>query len=425
MREKTSQLIKDVKLPRMVPVKQTFSRPVIERQNIQEYIKYLFQQSPSANKIRPGMKIAITAGSRGIANIDLIMKEIVNQVKEKGGIPFIVPAMGSHGGAEAKGQTMVLAGYGICEAAMGCEIRSSMEVKKIGETEEGKAVYIDKFAAEADGIIVAGRVKPHTSFRGSYESGLMKMMAIGLGKQYGAELCHNAGFHHMAKNIHLIGKTVIKNCPVLFGVAILENAFDETARIELVDSDNIEIREPELLKEAFSYMAKIGIGSCDVLIVDSIGKNYSGNGMDNNVTGTHCTPYVTGGISAQKVVVLDLSEESHGNFMGLGHASVTTKRAVDKLDLDATYANAVTCKLVEGSSIPVFMDTDKEAIQLALKICVDYNEKKPRIVRILNSLHLENIWVSEGCIDDVLNHPSMELMGPAEEMKFDKLGRLI
>ncbi|RGY94977.1 DUF2088 domain-containing protein [Clostridium sp. AM58-1XD] len=425
MGEKTKQLIADVKLPRMFPVRQTFRRPQIEPERIPIYMKELLLNAPCTDKIKLGMSIAVTAGSRGIANIDVITKCVVDFIKEKKAVPFIVPAMGSHGGATAEGQKEVLHGYGISEESMGCEIRSSMEVARIGMNDEGTDVYIDKHAAQADGIIVVGRVKPHTSFRGPFESGLMKMMTIGLGKQYGAEVCHNAGFRHMAKNIPLFGRAILQNSPVLFAAAILENAFDETARIEIVDADDIETRESELLREAFSYMAKIGVPKCDVLIVDAIGKNFSGNGMDNNVTGTHCTPYVSGGLDAQKVVVLDISEESHGNFMGLGHAAVTTRRAVQKLDLDATYANAVTCKLVEGSSIPVFMDTDREAIQLALKICVNYNEENPKVVRILNSMQLETIWLSEAFLDEITDIPDLEQSGEAEEMAFDKNGRLI
>ena len=270
MRERpyVADMIKDVKVPKMFKTKQKFPRPRIESKDIPGIIFELLSEEKFSSQIKPGMRIAITAGSRGIANSDLTTKTIADFVKSRGGKPFVVPAMGSHGGATAEGQKELLAGYNITEEYLKCPILSSMEVKKIGVNEEGGDVFIDKYAAESDGIIIGCRIKPHTAFRGPYESGIMKMMAIGLGKQYGAEVCHEAGFKNMAKNVPLFGKAVIKHAPILFAVPTIENAYDETCKIVAVNADEIEEKEPELLKESASYMPRILVDSCDVLIVE-------------------------------------------------------------------------------------------------------------------------------------------------------------
>nr|MCR4707851.1 lactate racemase domain-containing protein [Clostridiales bacterium] len=291
-----ASLVSDTFVPKMFRVRQVFPRPRIASEEIPGIIDALLSEEKFASRVKPGMRIAITAGSRGIANNALTTKCIADFCKKRGAKPFVVPAMGSHGGATAEGQREVLESYGITEEYLGCPILSSMEVKKVGVNEEGFDVCIDKNAAEADGIILGCRIKPHTAFRGPYESGLMKMMAIGLGKQVGAQQCHEQGFKNMAKNVPMWGRTILKNAPILFGVPTIENAFDETCKIVAVAAEDIEAEEPVLLKEAFSYMPRIWVDSCDVLIVDHIGKNFSGDGMDPNITGTFCTPYATGGI---------------------------------------------------------------------------------------------------------------------------------
>ena len=397
MRERpfVADLVKDVTVPRMFRVRQIFPRNKIEPEEIPGIIKKLLSEEKFSSQIKPGMKIAITAGSRGIANNALTTKCIADFIKSKGAQPFVVPAMGSHGGSTAAGQREILKGYGITEEYLQCPILSSMEVKKIGVNEEGTDVYIDKYAAESDGIVIGCRIKPHTAFRGPYESGIMKMMAIGLGKQYGAQVCHEAGFKHMAKNVPLFGKAIIRHAPVLFAVPTIENAYDETCKIVAVNADEIEEMEPALLKEAASYMARILVDSCDVLIVDEIGKNYSGDGMDPNITGTFCSPYASGGIAAQRVAVLDLSKETHGNGIGLGFSSATTKRVFDKLDLASMYPNAITCTVLGGVRIPIIMESDKEAIQVCIKSCNEIDKTRPRVVRIQNSINLEHIMLSE------------------------------
>jgi len=419
-----ADLVKDVTVPRMFRIRQIFPRNKIEPDEIPGIIKKLLSEEKFSSQIKPGMKIAITAGSRGIANNALTTKCISDFIKSKGAQPFVVPAMGSHGGSTSAGQREILRGYGITEEYLQCPILSSMEVKKIGVNEEGKDVYIDKYAAESDGIVIGCRIKPHTAFRGPYESGIMKMMAIGLGKQYGAEVCHEAGFKHMAKNVPLFGKAIIRYAPVLFAVPTIENAYDETCKIVAVNADEIEEMEPALLKEAASYMARILVDSCDVLIVDEIGKNYSGDGMDPNITGTFCSPYATGGIAAQRVAVLDLSKETHGNGIGLGFSSATTKRVFDKLDLASMYPNAITCTVLGGVRIPIIMESDKEAIQVCIKSCNEIDKTRPRVVRIPNSLHLEHIMLSEDYLEEIKGMETIEIESEPMDLPFDEDGML-
>ena len=419
-----ASLVSDTFVPKMFRVRQVFPRPRIASEEIPGIIDALLSEEKFASRVKPGMRIAITAGSRGIANNALTTKCIADFCKKRGAKPFVVPAMGSHGGATAEGQREVLESYGITEEYLGCPILSSMEVKKVGVNEEGFDVCIDRNAAEADGIILGCRIKPHTAFRGPYESGLMKMMAIGLGKQVGAQQCHEQGFKNMAKNVPMWGRTILKNAPILFGVPTIENAFDETCKIVAVAAEDIEAEEPVLLKEAFSYMPRIWVDSCDVLIVDHIGKNFSGDGMDPNITGTFCTPYATGGIDAQRVAVLDLSPETHGNGIGLGYASATTQRVFDQLDLASMYPNAITCTVLGGVRIPIVMESDRECIQCCIQTCNEIDKTRPRLVRIPNSLHLEHIQLSEAYYEEAKANPNLEIESEPEDLPFDSEGNL-
>lgn len=426
MRERpfVSDLVSDQTIPKMFKVKQVFPRPKIEPEEIPGIIESLLSQEKFSSKVKPGMRIAITAGSRGIANVALTTKCIADFVRSRGAHPFIVPAMGSHGGATAEGQRAILEGYGITEDYVGCPIISSMEVKKIGVNEEGMDVFIDKNAAESDGIILGCRIKPHTAFRGPYESGIMKMMAIGLGKQHGAEVCHEAGFKNMAKYVPMFGRAIIKNAPILFAVPTIENAYDETCKIIAVNAEEIIKKEPPLLQEAFANMPRILVDSCDVLVVDQIGKNFSGDGMDPNITGTFCTPYATGGIQSQRVCVLDLSPETHGNGIGLGYSSATTKRVFDQLDLSSMYPNAITCTVLGGVRIPIVMESDREAIQVCIRTCNEIDKKNPRVVRIPNSLHIEHIMLSESYYEEAKNNPNLIIESEPEYLPFDEDGNL-
>ena len=413
------RLLSSVELPEMVSVRQKFDDTHIPVEEIPDVVKTQLDRTEIKEKIRPGMEIAITVGSRGVANIPVIIKAIGDFVKSQGATPFLVPAMGSHGGATAEGQRAVIEGYGVTEEATGCEIRSSMETALIGETPNGMPVRIDKNAYEADGIIVCGRVKPHTGFRGPYESGIMKMMAIGLGKQFGAEIIHWDGFGHFKEYIPMFGNAILKNAPVLCGVALLENAYDKTREIVSLTPQEIIDEEPKLLLRAKSYMPRILFDSCDVLIVDQMGKNISGDGMDPNISGRFPTPYADGGIKAQRVVALDLTEQSHGNTCGIGLADVTTRRLFNKMDFEQTYPNAITNTVVEEMKIPMIMESDKLAVQMALKSCVEIDHQNPRVVRIHTTMDMDEIQISAGLVEEARQNPALEILGETKPMEFN------
>ena len=422
-----SRLLEGVPLPRMFRARQDFPRPVIPPQDIPAAVARELSREPFRSKLRPGMEIAVTAGSRGIANVALITRSIVDFVRSCGALPFIVPAMGSHGGATAQGQLDILAGYGITPEAMGCEIRSSMEVVELGVSSTGLPVYMDKNAFQADGIILSCRLKPHNAFRGPYESGPCKMMTVGLGKQRGAERVHADGMGRIAQNIPSMARVALEKAPILFAIPCMENAYDETCRIEAIDRDDIMDREPELLKYAFSQMPSLLVGACDVLVVDETGKNYSGTGVDPNITGTFSTEFAHGGVEVQRTCFLDLSEASHGNSLGVGLASVITKRFFDKIDPEMMYPNCITSTVLASARIPCVVATDKEAIQMCVRTCNGIDQAAPRIIRIPNSLHIGQIMLSESYYADALagRWPGLVPLSPPEELRFDPDGALL
>jgi hypothetical protein len=417
-----ASLVQDVILPEMTEVRQTFERPVIT--DIEQELRAQLSREAISRLIKPEKRIALTAGSRGVANIVLILKIIAKICREKGAKPFIIPAMGSHGGATAEGQRGLLENYGITEAACGCPIMATMETRQIGRSDEGYPILIDRYAAEADGIIVIGRIKPHTCFRGEFESGLMKMMAIGLGKQQGAEVCHFSGFKDMNRLVPLFGNAILKNAPVLFGIGLVENAYDETAIIRALLPDEIRSEEPKLLLSAKSLLGKILVTEADVLIVDRIGKNISGDGADPNVTGRYGTPYASGGLSPQRMAALDITDESHGNANGLGLFDATTERLYRKINFDMTYPNSITCKMLGMLKIPAVMENDRDCIAVAVKSCYDIDHRNPRIVRIRDTMALEHIWVSTALLPQIYENKQLELIGSPRPFPFNTEGNL-
>lgn len=419
-----SQLLKDVKIPKFVKVRQIFPRPKIERDDIPEIIHNLLSEEKFKDRIKPGMRVCITAGSRGVANVDKITRAIVDHCKSLGALPFIIPAMGSHGGATAEGQREMLATYNITEETMGCPILSSMETVVVGVTDKGQKVHVDKYAVESDAIIVSCRIKPHTAFRGPYESGIMKMMTIGMGKQAGAESCHENGFKDMPELVQTFGRIIRDNTPVAMAVATLENAYDETCKLVALTPDEIDEWEPIYLKEAYANMARIMFDPCDVLIVDKIGKNYSGDGMDPNITGRFTTPFASGGITTQRLCVLGLSDETHGNGLGMGLADTISKRVWDQVNLEATYPNVVTNTVLHCVSVPVISDNDKEAIQLCIRTLNYADKEHPRIVRIPNTLHVEYIEISEALLEEARQNPNIEILSDPEPLAFNDEGNL-
>lgn len=422
-----SRLLEPVAIPPMFRARQTFPRETIRPEDIPARVAEELSREPFASKVKPGMSVAVTAGSRGIANVAVITRAVVDFVKSRGAVPFVVPAMGSHGGATAEGQLEVLAGYGITPQSMGCEIRSSMEVVQLGTSETGLPVYMDRNAFESDGVILSCRLKPHNAFRGPYESGPCKMMSVGLGKQRGAETVHSDGMDKIARNIPAIAKVILEKGPILFAIPCMENAYDETSRIEAIDAGDILTREPELLKFAFSQMPSLLVGEGDVLVVDETGKNYSGTGVDPNVTGTFSTPYAHGGVQVQRTCFLDLSDVSHGNSLGVGLASAITKRFFDKIDIEQMYPNCMTSTVLTSARIPCVVATDREAIQLCIRTCNGIDKSRVRIIRIPNSLHIGEIMLSEAYYADVRagKYPGLEALGQPEPLAFDGEGALL
>ncbi len=416
------ELLAPVQIPRFVKVRQNFLRPRVA-DPAAELISKL-EAGHYLDAVKPGQNIAITAGSRGITNMALLHKTLVSEVKKRGGVPFLFPAMGSHGGATAEGQKAMLEGMGITEEYVGAPIRATMETVQIGESATGRPVYLDKYANEADGIIVINRIKPHTGFRGKVESGLCKMCTIGMGKQRGADFCHAEGFGRMAENVPAIAAVTLAKKNILCAVGLIENAYHETAQLEVLHKNEVLDREPALLKRAWELMAKLLFDELDVLIMDEIGKNISGTGFDTNVVGRYNTPYASGGPKITRVTALDISEASHGNGNGLGMLDMTTMRAYKKFDFDQTYPNSLTSTVPLTVKIPMVLKNDRQAIQGCIKTSNVMDRSALRMVRIKNTLSLTDIEASEALIPLIQAHPHLELAGGPFDLPFDGEGNL-
>jgi len=416
------QMLKDIPIPKMVRVRQRFddthlSDPI-------GVLREQFNRPGTLDRIKPGQEVAIAVGSRGIANIAEVTKATIDAIKEVGGKPYIVPCMGSHGGATAEGQAEVLRHLGISEETMGAPVRSSMDVVQLGQLPNGLPVYADRIASTADAIVVINRVKPHTAFRGKYESGILKMISIGLGKQKGAEACHQMGFKYMAENVPAMARIMMDKLPIVFAVALVENAYDQTCRIEVMPAEEVFDREPELLEEAKARLPKLLFNPIDVLVIDYIGKNISGDGMDPNITGRYPTPYAHGGPEVTKMVVLDLTKESKGNANGVGTADFTTERLVSKMDKHGTYANGLTSTVCAPTKIATTLENQRQAIQAAIKTCNILDYTKCRLVRIRDTLHLGEIEISVNLLDEARQHPDVEILTDPYDWVFDDKGDL-
>lgn len=411
-------------LPRMAKIRQAFPAPRLA--NIAETLRYELNKPEIRSAVKPGERIALTVGSRGIANIREMVKTLADELKAWGAEPFIVPSMGSHGGATAEGQLAVLREYGITEETIGVPILSSMEVVQLAILPSGLPIYVDKHAYEADGIIVMGRVKPHTDFKGPIESGLLKMLAIGLGKHKGATTLHAEGFDRFHDLVPQAGRAVLEHADVRFGVAILENAYDETAELAAVPALDIPMAEADLLQRAKAYMPRLPVDRIDVLVIDEIGKDVSGAGMDPNITGRMSAPVKADGLPViTRIAVLDLTEKTHGNAVGIGFADVTTRRCANKLDLSVTYANSITSTVLDGARIPMVMNSDREAIVVGLKGCNRIKPESARIVRIKNTLELGEVYVSEAILPELAARKDIELLSDLEEWPFNGEGNLM
>jgi hypothetical protein len=409
-------------LPRMIRVRQTFSRPRVS--DIPRAVTQTL--GAAALRVKPGDTVAVGAGSRGIANIDAVVGATVRWLKDLGARPFVFPAMGSHGGGTAEGQLSVLEHYGITEATMGCPVRATMEVVQIGEA-LGLPVWLDRLAAEADWIGIVNRVKPHTDFKGSIESGLFKMMTIGLGKHKGAIQYHRANIHHGYETvITSVGREMLAKARIGFGVGIVENGYDETALIEAFAPEELEAGERRLLKSAREWMARLPFSPIDVLIVEEMGKNISGSGMDTNVIGRPSNPHepFPNDPKILWIVTLDLTEESYGNAVGIGNADFTTRRLVEKIDMKPTLINAITACAPGGAKVPATFDTDREAVETALSCIGLTPPDKARVIRIKNTLMLGEIEVSEAYAAEIARRPDLTAIGDASPLPFDAAGRI-
>lgn len=416
------ELLKDIPLPQMVKIRQAFPAPEVK--DVSATLRQILEQSGQLDRVRPGMRIAIAVGSRGVNQIPALVGTTVSELKKRGAEPFVVPAMGSHGGATASGQAEVLAHLGITQETVDCPIVSSMEVVEISRLANGLPVYVDKHAYEADGIVLINRIKPHTAFRGPNESGLAKMIAIGLGKQKGAETCHAYGFKHMAEHVPAMAREAIAKAPILFGIGTVENAYDRVAKIVVTGAADLIETDRQLLVEAKAAMPRICFSPIDVLVIDEIGKDISGDGMDPNITGRYPTPYPTGGPEVSKMVVLDLTEKANGNANGVGTADFTTRRLVEKADLQAMYANGLTSTVVGPTAIPTTLDCDRDAIRAAVKTSNALDLSQIRLVRIKNTLQLNEIMISTALLPEAQALPNVTILSEPFVMQFDEQGNL-
>ena len=380
--------------------------------------------------IKPGTRVALTCGSRGIDRIDEVLKAAVAEVKRLGGEPFIVPAMGSHGGATAEGQTELIAHYGVTEGAMGCPIRSSMETVHLGEVEDGVPVWFDRIAYEqADAVVPVGRVKPHTDFHGPVESGLLKMIAIGLGKQKGAEFFHAQGFAEFHHLIPTVGRFTLGRVNIPFGLALIENGYGRLSLIEAVPAARIWEREQELLRVARERMGRLPGERVDVLILDFLGKDVSGAGADPNVVNRDFTGLVAAGEVPlrpiiQRIVIRDLTPETEGNATGIGLGDVVLRRAIDKFDPIATYMNCITAKSTGAARIPITVDTDRQALFIAVATCLKTQPETARIMRVRDTKHVEDLWVSEPLLPELLATGRADQVDDLRAIAFDAGGML-
>jgi hypothetical protein len=413
----------DVPLPRMLRVRQKFVTPRVA--DVALAVADQFARPEIRAGIKPGMKIAVGCGSRGIANIAVCVKAVVAELKALGADPFIFPAMGSHGGATAEGQREVLEGYGITEAFVGCPIHSQMGVVELGQM-DGMPIYFDQLAAAADGVVFVCRIKPHTNFRAAIESGIIKMLTIGAAKIVGATELHTHGFDRFGELLPKVAQFIMERKNFLFGIGMIENAADETAHIEAVPAAALLAREPALQAMAKELMPRICFDEVDVLIVEEMGKNISGTGMDPNITGRNLRfidwetkPLV------KKIVVLGFTPETHGNACGIGLADVITMKVYREIDIPSTYANVIASAYLDGALIPLIMNNDRDAIALAVKTTLRVKPADAKIVRIRNTLELIEIEVSEPLLPVVRANPKLfDILGPAAPMSFDADGNL-
>ena len=418
-----NELLRTAALPKMVRVRQHFDASALS--GVESAVERELERPEIRETIRPGMRVAIAAGSRGIRHYPNILRTIADWVRARGAQPFLIPAMGSHGGATPEGQLALLAGLGITEETIGVPIIATMDVVWLGETPRGVSVWFSRDAAEADATILVNRVKPHTAFHGPVESGITKMGVIGCGKQKGAEQFHSLGMENMADNLREMGAVMIRESNVAFAVALLENAYDETFHVEAVVGRDLLTREPELLDLAKARFPRILFPELDVLVVQRIGKDISGDGADPNITGRFYAPGIQGSPQVQRIAYLDLTPASHGNAIGMGVADFITRKLWEKVDLESIYMNTVTNCVIPPAKIPLIMDTEELAIRAAVRTLLHTDKEHVRLVCIQDTLHLGEIRISEALLPQAEATPGIEILSQPEPMRFDSAGNLI
>lgn len=413
-------------LPRMAYVEQEFPRPKVD--DVTASVQMALQNAKASCPDLSGKKIAVTVGSRGITNLTQIVKAAVDGLKQLGAEPFIIPAMGSHGGGTADGQRHILEEYGITEATMGVPVQSSLDTIIVGKTEQGFPVHFDPYAYQADYALILNRIKPHTDFKGEVESGLQKMMTVGIGKISGAQTLHNNSSEYTFDTlIRSIAKVVLSTGKILGGLAIIENAYHETAEIEFIPAQDIPSREPELLQRARSYMPSLPVDAADVLVLDYIGKDISGVGMDPNIIGRYYRinshwqekPDIT------RIVLMDLSEKTNGNASGIGLADFCSTRAVDKMDKHSTYLNSITSRNVVCANIPPNYDDDRALLEYTFQSLGSRPLDDIRMLHIRDTLNLTRIEASESMLPDLEKHPNVKHISDAHDLRFDGKQQLV
>lgn len=406
-------------------IKQIFCQDSIP--DIPGYIHQAFINSDLPNRIKPGDKIGITVGSRGITNIKLIAQQIIRELMALQVKPCILAAMGSHGGATSQGQKEILGSYDITEKEMGVPILSSMETTQIGTVEDMIPVYFNREAMALDGIIALNRVKLHTDFKSdAIESGMSKILVIGLGKRDGAESVHSLGVYGLKNIIPQAAKLIIEKAPIIQGIGIIENGYDETMEIKFSPPDHIIRTDHQLLEKCKEVFPALPCDNIDVCLVKEMGKNISGTGLDTNVIGRLD---INGEIEAgrpkiNKLVVFDITEQSHGNALGIGLSDITTRKLVNKINFITTYANTITSTFLNRAKIPITAETEREAVEIALKTCWQPNQNKVRLLIMKNTLELENLYVSESIWSDIQNNKNIKSCGSWDQLSFTNDGEM-
>ena len=411
-------------LPMLTPLRQTAPQPVVA--DVAAEVRRQWSDSRFAGRVRRGDRVAVACGSRGVANLSPIVRATLDFLRDCGAKPFVVAAMGSHGGATAEGQRQLLAEYGVSDQALGVPVKTDMDAERIGANSWGEPVYWDRNALAADHVVSVSRVKPHTDFRGRFESGVVKMLVIGLGKRDGAAQHHRWGVRGLRDMMPESACVILEKTPFAAGLVVLENAHEQTARLQVVDRDELMDVEPRLLDEARGLMGRLPFGQLDLLVIGEIGKNYSGSGIDPNVVGRllmetqpeSWEPCIT------RICALDLSQESHGNGVGVGIADLTTNRLLAALDPTPMRINVLTACFLCRSKLPLALPTDRECIQTGLETCWQPLREKVRMAVIPNTLELAELWASPALVEEARAHPHLKVEGEARPLPFDAAGNL-